>query len=642
MRLRWKQWLLLPLLFAPWVGAQAAEVPVSSLYKTITHPNVWLNTSRKLEPEDLRGRIVLLDFWTYACINCMHVIPDLHYLEKTFGLQLTVIGVHSAKFANERDTGNIRAAIVRDDIAHPVVNDSAFYVWKSFGVDSWPTFVLINPEGKVESTYSGEGNREKLSVDIQRLIKKYGTQINKAPLPLALEKNKEPPTVLQFPGKLITLKAPDGEFMLAISDSGHNRIVIAGMDGQIRSVIGSGEAGSRDGSFSEAQFRKPQGLAYADGVLYVADTENHLLRAATLATNRVVTLAGTGKQGYPESVHDADALKTPLSSPWDVTFYPDAGHLAIAMAGTHQIWSYDLKAKTVSAIAGSGHEDISDGAAPSAALAQTSGLAAYGGKLYFVDAETSSLRVVDDGRVKTLIGSGLFDFGYKEGKRGAGQMQHPLGLTADDSGIYVADAYNHSVRRFDLKTGVLSNFAGHGERGHADGTLKDASFNEPSGITRLKDVLYVADTNNHHIRTLNLKKGEAGTLDIREPEEAPPLSEDLPNVEHLGNVQVAAGRQVKVQLVLKPGWHINAEAPSYLVLYRIENDKPTLAGHFARPALETKEAELPLLKDGGEYRLQGTLYYCEEKAGSQCLIRSVDALLKPRAGSQQALKLHLK
>src|SRR5579885_2572602 len=190
--------------------------------------------------------------------------------------------------------------------------------------------------------------------------------------------------------------------MLAIADSGHNRIVIADLKGQIRHVIGSGEEGSRDGVFAQAQFKRPQGLAYADGVLYIADTENHLLRSATLATSKVATLAGTGKQAYPGTIHDADALKTALSSPWDVTFYPDPQHLAIAMAGTHQIWSYDLKAKTLNIIAGSGREDIIDGAYPKNALAQTSGLAAYDGKLYFVDAETSSLRVYEDSSVKTL------------------------------------------------------------------------------------------------------------------------------------------------------------------------------------------------------------------------------------------------
>jgi len=119
---------------------------------------VWLNTAKPLRLEELRGKFVLLDFWTYCCINCMHVIPELKRLEKGYPTELVVIGVHSAKFSNERLTDNIRQAILRYEIGHPVVNDKEMQIWRSYAVRSWPTLVLVDPEGYVIGAYSGEGN----------------------------------------------------------------------------------------------------------------------------------------------------------------------------------------------------------------------------------------------------------------------------------------------------------------------------------------------------------------------------------------------------------------------------------------------------------------------------------------------------
>ncbi|MFN8711180.1 MAG: thioredoxin family protein, partial [Planctomyces sp.] len=108
----------------------------------------WLNTSRPLSIRDLRGKIVLIDFWTYCCINCMHVLPDLKYLEEKYPDQLVVIGVHSAKFENEKLSQNIRDAIQRYEIRHPVVNDNEMLIWRKFGTRAWPTLALIDAEGR--------------------------------------------------------------------------------------------------------------------------------------------------------------------------------------------------------------------------------------------------------------------------------------------------------------------------------------------------------------------------------------------------------------------------------------------------------------------------------------------------------------
>jgi len=589
--------------------------------KTIASQTSWLNTSRPITAEDLEGRILLLDFWTFCCINCMHVIPDLKYLEEKFGADLTVIGVHSAKFANERDTENIKNAILRYGIEHAVVNDFDFSIWKKFGVRAWPTFVLINPQGTIEQVYSGEGNREEAAADIEKLKAKYAGKINTAKLPIALEKDKMPESVLSFPGKLDY--AADKK-LLIVSDSGHQQIVLMEPSGTITETIGSGKEGFKDGSFEEAEFRRPQGVLFKDGLLYIADTENHALRLVDLDKRTVTTLAGTGKQGYERQANNTPALSTPLASPWDLAFYPDDKHIVIAMAGTHQLWSYDIANKTVSVIAGNGRESIDDGKYPYNSLSQPSGLSVADGKLYFVDSETSSLRVYENGEIKTLIGSGLFDFGYKEGTQGEALMQHALGVYAEEKSVFVADSYNHSIRRFDIAQAKLRNFAGQGKRGNADGQPFLASFNEPNDIVRIGNALFVADTNNNAIRTIDLNTGKVATLKVTKSviQTAPEFSENLPNLEKLP-LHSTRHERLAIRFGLKPGWHINEDAPSYLALYHVIGAVPTLVSAVGVDKLKNNQATF---QGNGDtlYRLQGTIYYCEDRKGAQCLIKSFD------------------
>lgn len=611
-------------------------MPITNAHHAIVQESGWLNTSRPLTAEDLRGRIILLDFWTFCCINCMHIIPDLQALEHEFGDKLTVIGVHSAKFANERDTENIRQAMLRYDIEHPVVNDYAFHIWQSFGVHAWPTLVLINPQGRLEAVYSGEGHRDELRFAISHLIKKYGDSLNTAPLPLALEKQKTPETLLKYPGKLAYAPdSVDGE-VLFISDSGHHQIVATTLEGKTLFRIGTGSQGNKDGSFPEAQFNTPQGLLYRDNILYVADTENHLLRQIDLKTKTVSTLAGTGKQGYERRVHNAPALSTSLTSPWDLAFYPDNEHIAIAMAGTHQLWQYDIKAHGVSVIAGNGAESIDDGRYPYNSLSQPSGLSAYDGKLYFVDSETSSLRVLDVNKVTTLIGTGLFDFGYKEGTQGVALMQHPLGVFADNSGVYVADSYNHSIRRYDVKKEKLSDYAGHGKRGMEDGAFAKASFNEPNAILKIKDKFYITDTNNHALRVLDPETGKVSTLNLK-PEAVAmdfSFSDGLPNTRPLADSITAFGTSATVQFMLPNGWKFNNEAPSWFALFEKEGGTMKLVKGYTLAELKAKSITLPALEKGKTYHLQGTFYYCKDAVGSLCLIQSADAPLQEGSDSK--------
>ena len=618
-------------------AAYAAPIPIES----ITQHKTWLNTSRPLVADDLKGRIILLDFWTYCCINCMQIMPDLAYLESTFGNDLTVIGIHSAKFTNERDSDNIRQAILRHDLRHPVVNDSDFSTWKAFDIQAWPTLLLINPKGMIEEVYSGEGHRADLVRDIERLRQQYKGRLNTEKLPIALEKDKQPETYLRFPTKLAygRFSAKDSAEALYISDSAHHRIVVASRTGNVLATIGNGTSGLKDGDFATAQLNRPQGVLLAFPYLYIADTGNHALRQVDLVTQHITTLAGTGRQGSDYQVHNRPALEASMASPWDLTFYPDAKHIVITQAGLHQLWGYDIEAKTVSVLAGNGHESIIDGPNPQNALAQTSGVSAVGDTLYFVDAETSSLRKFQDGEVTTLIGSGLFDFGYKEGKKATALMQHPLGLVANEKNIFIADSYNHSIRRYDIATGMLSNFIGQGERGNKEGAFKTARFDEPNAIIEVGDTLYIADTNNQQIRLADTKSKTVSTLAISLPPTPVEFSKDLPNVEKSETVQIATNSALQVRFALQPGWHINPDAPSSLALFRM-NATPVTIASFEHAALLSRIVALPAL-EAGEYRLQATLYYCQDKAGSQCLLKSFDVPVIAQAKSKTGIDLKL-
>ncbi len=616
---------------------------INPIYQFITQVSDWLNVSRTITPKDLESRVILLDFWTFCCINCMHVIPDLHYLEEKFGDALTVIGVHSAKFLNEKDSDNIRAAIQRYNIEHPVVNDAEFKIWRSFGVRAWPTLVLINPKGKVESVYSGEGHRADLEEEIGNLIDSYGTALNTTPLPIALEKTKTAVSVLKFPGKIIYVREWQGVPALFISDSGHNRILGVRIDGSVFLSIGSKNPGLNDGNFEEAQFNNPQGLLYKEGILYVADTNNHALRQIDLKSQQVTTIAGTGEQGYERRALKANALKTSLASPWDLVFFPSDKFITIAMAGTHQLWTYDITNKTVSVLAGNGRESIDDGSYPYNSLSQPSGLSVAGDTLYFVDSETSSLRKLTENSIETLIGTGLFDFGLKDGGEKVALMQHPLGLFADEKNIYIADSYNHAIRTYDVAYKTLSTLSGNGKAGTLEDEITQSQFNEPNDIEKVGNLLYITDTNNHAIRIINLAEGKVSTLPIIEKlapsfQTEPTPKDLLPNlIENNPAVYPAAGKPLTFEIGLDKNWKINDEAPSFLTLYKKEGSAWKSTNQYGANDLRKKRISLGDLTANTPYLLQGTFYYCENKPQALCLIRSYSQDFTPEVNNKDTV-----
>jgi thiol-disulfide isomerase/thioredoxin len=626
----------------------------------------WLNTDRPLSLRDLRGKIVLLDFWTYCCINCMHIIPDLKKLEAKYPNELVVIGVHSAKFTGERETDNIRQAVLRYEIEHPVVNDRDMVVWGEFAVHAWPTVVLIDPEGKVVATRSGEGVFEPMDRAIADLLREFGGKLDRTPRRFQLERDAMPEPLLAFPGKVL---ADEKTRQLFIADSNHNRIVVVSLeDATIKAIIGGGEIGLEDGAFEEARFHHPQGMAFDGKALYVADTENHAIRCVDFDKRRVETIAGTGEQARRTPAGGVGRTVA-LSSPWDLVLHN--GTLYIAMAGTHQLWRMNLASGRLDPHAGSGAEARIDGPLLNAALAQPSGLATDGAKLYFADSEDSSIRAADldpKGAVTTIVGGDLFEFGDRDGKGLEARLQHPLGVAYHNGVLYVADTYNNKIKIVSPKDRASKSFLGTGKAGLEDG--ESARFDEPGGVSVAGGKLYIADTNNHAVRVADLATRRVETLMLREMErrgltvregaergerrearsENGEVERSSPTVKEGPSTAPFCGEKIDlpaqtvrpgkviltIALDLPPDYKLNEQAPSAVIVNTSGTASATTGPQTIRkPKFPLR---IPLDVSGGAVNLQVdlNLYYCQEGKESLCYFKALRITLPVKTDTASA------
>ncbi|MGW6868123.1 NHL domain-containing thioredoxin family protein [Streptomyces sp. NPDC054904] len=455
----------------------------------------WLNTGGKdLTLADFRGRVLILDFWTFCCINCLHVLDELRELEEKHRDTVVIVGVHSPKFVHEADHAAVVDAVERYEVHHPVLDDPELATWKQYAVRAWPTLVVIDPEGYVVAQHAGEGHAHAIERLVEELEAEHeakgtlrrGDGPYVAPEPVA--------TDLRFPGKALLL--PSGNFL--VSDSTRHQLVELSPDGEtVVRRVGSGSRGFTAESFSE-----PQGLTLLpDGRVVVADTVNHALRTFDPVTGAVETVAGTGRQWWQGSPTSGPALEVDLSSPWDVAWWQ--GKVWIAMAGVHQLWTWDPETAAVAVAAGTTNEGLVDGPAAEAWFAQPSGLAAAGDRLWIADSETSALRYVqapsdgsadgsaDGYAIVTAVGSGLFDFGHRDGDAAQALLQHPLGVTAlPDGSVAVCDTYNHALRRYDPATGQVSTLA--------------TDLREPSDAVLVDDDIVVVESARHRLTRLRL------------------------------------------------------------------------------------------------------------------------------------------
>lgn len=619
----------------------------------------WLNTDRPLTLRQLRGKVVLLDFWTYGCLNCLHILPDLHRLEATYAPELVVIGVHSAKYDNEAALANIRQAVRRYDITHPVVNDRDLRILKAYRVPGWPTQIVIDPEGRQLQGFVGENHYSRLDHLIKTTLARHrrkGT-LRDNPLPIRVTSEPVQPAALRYPGKVLADMASSRLF---IADTHHHRLVVTDFQGNLITVIGNGTVGAHNGSFETATFRQPQGMALHGSLLYVADTGNHLLRRVDLQRRVVETLAGSGDQARVFNVPGTGRAVL-LNSPWDL--YRHESSLYIAMAGMHQIWHMDLSTAYLEPFSGSGREGLVDEQHTEAALGQPSGLSGHGRLLYIADSEVNALRAASvdpDGTITTLAGGGLFTFGDRDGTGHEARLQHPLGVAYADGLVYVADTYNHKIKVFDPSQGRLRTLAGTGVPGDHNGSFEQAQFYEPGGLSTSPGRLYVADTNNHRVRVLNLVTRTVSTLSVNGLAPPIPASSILRTatrdrgveVVRLKEQRLAATSRATIRLAfnLPAGWKVNTAAPATLLLNVAGNGMRVPAG-YTRQTLQPFDPNLVIPVDvasagtAAQLRVDLSFVICQVRDQGICALRQVawDVPIRSQAHAMQSeLTLHYK
>ncbi len=542
------------------------DIPLAELPKVEDRVDVpgfegasgWLNVDHPLEKAELKGRVVVVDFWTSCCINCLHTLPVLKQIEARFqGQPVVVVGVHSPKFENERGIDRLRDILRDNGIEHPVAVDANMAIWDAWGAQGWPTVAVLDAEGRAVWAGSGEPDADALTIIIASALAEARSKGKLATGELkGLRREPDRKGALRYPGKVLALD----KGRLAVADTGHSRVILLDGRGGVEHVIGSGIAGKVDGSFDEARFSRPQGMVELDGDLYVADAGNHTIRKIDRKTRTVTTVAGTGELGYRKLSEDEQPAKSfALRSPWDLLRVGDT--IYVALAGSHQIAAFDPKRGTLRLFAGNGHEARADGSLSDASFAQPSALATDGKEIFVLDSETSSVRAIDPqkGEVRTIVGRDLFVFGDVDGDSATARLQHPIGMTFAAGAIWVADSYNSKIKRVDPRTGETHTLLGGADRRDLD---------EPAGLSAGADALFVADTNHH--RVLSLPIGKTGpiaevALGSLKPPSAPARMAIRPSdlVLSLGTLKIAPGAasQVRVKWQIPSGTGVNEEAP---------------------------------------------------------------------------------
>ncbi|XP_037958619.1 NHL repeat-containing protein 2 [Teleopsis dalmanni] len=567
----------------------------------------WFNVTQPLTMEDLNGKVVILDFFTYCCINCMHILPDLHDLEEMYPPDrgLVIIGVHTPKFDNEKSDSNIVAATKRYNITHPIVNDAQSTLWRQLGIQCWPTLIVCSPNGLPILLLMGEGHGFFLKRFIGEALRFYedADDISDSSLPIVHSTEPLPASNLRFPAKM----ARSDRGLYALADAGNNRVLVIDSMGNVLHKVGGTESGYADGDFATARFNAPHGVVFFNNdTIVVADTKNHLLREISISNDRVITLAGTRWQGTDREGGNLGNVQ-PISSPWDVAVYrtrdmdmsfhiddqsvEEKPIVLVAMAGLHQIWAYfpegmiwwkyrKFEPCTCNALVGNGAEENRNNSYPqNAAFAQPSGLAVGDNFLFVADSESSSIRKVSliDGKVMPVVGGdrdplNLFAYGDVDGKLFSAKLQHPLGVAYNhiSEKVYIADTYNHKIKMVDPIASTIESLVVYNEQGALH------RFSEPASVCvdTSGEFLFVSDTNNHNIQYVNLQTMVTKTFHLNFNYAPMPSELDIiPSCKYLWHsLPLRSYKELllHVLFVFDAGMKFNAEAPQKWTLTTTE------------------------------------------------------------------------
>lgn len=458
----------------------------------------WLNADPQALPA-FRGRVLALVFWNAASPYCHNLLDDLARLQARFPLVLSLVGIHQPKFDSELDDRLVLKAVNRLGIVFPVANDRGWTTWQHYGVQSWPSVALVDPRGRLRHVFSGDHQANAIDAAVTELVDEAGGALD-APSP-SRRTGAEPRLPLAFPSGLAV-----GDNHLYVADTGHHRILECTHAGRVLREFGTGHGDFVDGRADDAAFRHPRGLCLVREALYVADSGNHALRRIRLIDGAVETVLGTGRPGMPREAGDGQFAGIPLNRPWDVTGTLD--RLFIAMAGTNQVWDYDLGQNRLRCLAGSGELGIADGPARGALFAHPAALAQVQQTLYVLDSGSSAVRAVQiaQGQVQTLVGQGLYDFGEQDGQRRDARLQFPLGVALDPNApvLWIADAYNGTLRKLRLGGGEMST---HG---------LPRTLDQPSALAAGAGSLWIANTGAHEVLRLDFASGQLSRLPIGE------------------------------------------------------------------------------------------------------------------------------
>lgn len=599
---------------------------------TLIKKDKLVNLSKPLSNRLLKDKIIVLDFWNSSCISCLEGISKIKELQERFGNKVLFIGVHSSKFQNEKRQSAVTKSVIKYDINYPVINDDDLKLFNHFEIKAWPSIVLIAPNGKVYEKYQGNEEISKnLKVDIKKLIARNKFSLNRKPAPLRLAKYDTLGNVLFFPSKIVhvnnfTYEDHKNLPALFISNSAQNNIVVSSLSGKIITKIGSGDPLFDDGDFSTSSFYMPQGLVFKDDKLYVSDSGNHAIRVVDFKEKKVSTIIGDGRKG---SILDFKGTK----SASEIKLYFPSGidiknnDLIIANLGSNQILSYDLKDKKVSIIAGNGESGNKDGKYPQNSLAKPSDVAVYNNEIYFLDSATSTLRVIDkENNVKTLIGNAKELRGFKNGTKDEAMLQNPMGLDVDETGVYIADSFNHAIRKYSFNNDRLITITG-GRVGDEIGAQKYSKFDEPSGISATASHLFIADTNNNRIIETDRQSLSSKIIDVIPKLKLPKKSflEYLPNLEYSEKISIAADSIIDLEIEINKDWKLNESAPSFINLLKItDKNEADLVASFDWQEISLKKLKLPKLKNKQRYILQGVIYHCENKKNALCFVKSYE------------------